>query len=605
MIELRTLRLEGFFGIGEAEIDLGGQGLVLVAGTNGSGKTALVVEGLYYALYGQSFEYGKNPGESVVNRRLGRMLVEVRFRAGESVWTVRRARNHPQYRTSVSLLQEAADGTVSDRTLGTAAATQASLESVLGMTAEGFASSVVFSTDLLRFPDYPDAEKKRVIEGLLHLSAVDVARDRVKDERVILGSRAAVAASALAGVEREFRTLAADLEALEAAQPFSEASLAQLEELRRSLSSLKEDERAVVEAWHALPAQLDAARQEEAAVRQEQERVLAALRGEEAEFRDREARARRLAAGAVAELRRENCPTCLRLWGEDHKQELRDKLEKYRQAAADSAAASEEVEEEIRELARPFAPRIAAAGTRVRELGLEEKALGRRAGEVGRELQRTQERLRTLEAEKARRDGVMEERADRIRILRERLADAKDRAMAAEDAVAAAELELADLQILGECFGPSGARVLLLQSAIPALNAAAADAADLIAPGIDVRFAADAATRGRIEIAVDNAHGAAQYHGNSGGERRRVDLVVMFALMRMSRTRMDVLVVDEAFEKLSEDSQALVAAYLRSLVREIPSIFMINHTALSLAGSADQVWTMDRGRLESVVDLRR
>lgn len=640
MVKLQKLKLEGFFGIVDVEIDLDQQGLVLVTGVNGSGKTALVVEGLYYALYGQSFEYDKVPGDKVVNWRIGHMLVEVNLAVDGCFWMIRRSRNHPEHETGLSLFQwDAKKDKWADRTLGTSAATQQKIALLLGLTAEGFASSVVFSTDLLRFPDYPDAMKKKIIEGLLHLNEADVALTRIKDARQVKLREKEIVdrdwASAYSLLEKHQDGLAT-LQAVAAFDRDDEID-AHRDTVVREEAAANDDAATIgadiqdrmekleaVRVRHREAADtLMAKNQAKAALAGELQAATRALELERADLQSKAKRARAALATAEKDLAEHACPTCLRDWGEEHKNTLTAERDRLAEMVPQIADALTEIATEIEAASLPFADRARdlsheitlATQERARlhsEISCMEALLATRRQNLTEATNKHRAAIRaaeaavaSLQAEKSRIDGILAEREDRIETVLAEIAEQEARCFAFEGESSALATELDDLQVLLECFGPKGARVLLLQSAVPALNRYAYEAAEIIAPGISVQFLVDEETKGRVDIAVDNANGARQYHGNSGGERRKVDLVVLFSLMRLSTVRMNLLVVDEAFEKLSEDAQQQIASYLRHLSREIPSIFMINHLAFSLSGAADQIWHMSQGRLVSMADNRK
>jgi DNA repair exonuclease SbcCD ATPase subunit len=75
MVTLERLRLENFLNVAEADVPLRDQGLVLIVGENGSGKSAIFTEGPLYGLYGESFRYGPKPGRDVIRTGAKRFFV--------------------------------------------------------------------------------------------------------------------------------------------------------------------------------------------------------------------------------------------------------------------------------------------------------------------------------------------------------------------------------------------------------------------------------------------------------------------------------------------------------------------------------------------------
>jgi len=605
MVIYQTLRLDGFFSLSSVEIPLHDQGLVLLTGINGSGKTAVAVEGLYYALYGYSFEYGKLPGDKVVNRRTGQMLVELNLQVSGTDYLIRRARNHSVHGTIVSLYQfDPAKEKWEDRSLGTSAATQGMIDDIVGITAEGFCSSVVFSTDLLRFPDYPDSAKKKIIDDLIHLSEADVALGGVKDARLKAIREKELVDRDLARTTSQIQSIEEEAAKLQEVGEFPwEDDLVRLQDELDQHVVLTLDLEPVPEFTGLL--------KEAEEMRNRHRSETKELEDELREWQSHLGRGRRRRDSLENDLADTSCPTCRREWGKEHQDTIRKQIDEVKEGLATIEAAIQETAALLDPIRDRHRQESAESDRVLQEMKRKVEAVksaNQRHMAMVSESERQGDRIRAalqkVRMEKAKWDAVLGERGSRL----EKLKSTWDEAVSARDELSAKVADQAqaldDLQVLMECFGPKGARVLLLQSAIPTLNQAAQDAQEIIAPGIDIRFCADDDTKGNLRVEVDNANGAGQYHGNSAGERRKVDLVVLFALMSLRRIKTNFFSVDEAFEKLSEDSQVAVASYLKTLSRTTSTIFMVNHTATTISQAADQVWHMDHGAMASRTDLR-
>lgn len=577
MLILTRLKLEGFFGVTRADIPLDGQGLVLVTGQNGAGKTALVIESLVYALYGASFEYGKVPGGDVVNWRIGHMLVELHFTVNEQTYTIRRTRDHPEFGTKLTLLHGK-----KDISLGTGAATQSVIDMIIGVNFDGFASSSVFSTDLLRFPDYPDARKKEIIEGLLGVAEADAALAKAKEQRALavrerdmVFNDLSSAKSARLRTQRELDTLPdivvfedSDAARLDTVTAAAAKWAMELEQARTAQRIATENSNAINTRLHAATAPLQQELTEVATNRRQAEAALSTV---------------------TRELRETACPSCLRPWGDEHKRPLQEKQERYLAAIHTCNTAIQEIQTEKDGISSSFsADKWDADQSAI--------ALSNRVRHVESQLSAANREMASLSSKRDKSEGAAEQRALAVQEKTHHLAELDETIAAKETEVEKLEVEVQNLSVIMDCFGSKGAKVLVLQNAIPRLNAAAAQTAAYIAPGIDVSFHADS-DKGNLQILVDNPNGAKKYHGSSAGERRKIDMVVLFALMSLRRFPVNVLAIDEAFEKLSPDAQDEMAQYLRGRAATISTIFMINHTAGTISQYADQVWEMNRGEL--------
>lgn len=85
------------------------------------------------------------------------------------------------------------------------------------------------------------------------------------------------------------------------------------------------------------------------------------------------------------------------------------------------------------------------------------------------------------------------------------------------------------------------------------------------------------------------------YGKRSGGERKRTDLAILFALFELVRSQSrfvpDFLMLDEVFDALDHDGRHLVGQVLSSLSKRLEKILVITHTdvasGLSVAGTLD------------------
>jgi DNA repair exonuclease SbcCD ATPase subunit len=127
----------------------------------------------------------------------------------------------------------------------------------------------------------------------------------------------------------------------------------------------------------------------------------------------------------------------------------------------------------------------------------------------------------------------------------------------------------------------------LFDAIVPVLDELARTYSEVLTSGsMEVRFHTVSALkngelRDKFSVEVTNAHGADEYLGDSGGERRKVDLVVMFALHSLARIRsgsqVDCLFLDEILDSLDAEGCERVVYLLGEMRKEIPKIFLITH----------------------------
>ena len=87
--------------------------------------------------------------------------------------------------------------------------------------------------------------------------------------------------------------------------------------------------------------------------------------------------------------------------------------------------------------------------------------------------------------------------------------------------------------------------------------------------------------RDKFEISAINSDGAEVYKGNSGGEKRRIDLCIMLALHSLVEERMEneisFLFFDEVFDNLDTTGSETVMELLEELSSKKESVFVVTH----------------------------
>jgi DNA repair exonuclease SbcCD ATPase subunit len=137
-------------------------------------------------------------------------------------------------------------------------------------------------------------------------------------------------------------------------------------------------------------------------------------------------------------------------------------------------------------------------------------------------------------------------------------------------------------------FSPVGIRSFILDGVVPFLNERANHYASILTDG-RIRIGFDTVTKlkngeykEKFAVKATNSDGSSIYGGNSAGERQRVDLCVALALKDLARSRsknnLDLMVFDEAFERLDEAGSERVITLLNEERKNFGSCFVISHT---------------------------
>jgi len=179
------LILSDFLSYASADIDFRGSHIVALAGENGAGKSALAVDGLTWALWGES---RARSDDDIVRQGADECQVTLHFEAGGSVYRVIRRRRLPKDgRAGTSALTLEVDPSEGDEktrlTRETIRETQELIDQIVGMDYRTFINTACLVQGKAdQFTTAGPGDRKTVLVSLLGLEAwqgwADIAHDR-------------------------------------------------------------------------------------------------------------------------------------------------------------------------------------------------------------------------------------------------------------------------------------------------------------------------------------------------------------------------------------------------------------------------------------------
>jgi len=174
--------------------------------------------------------------------------------------------------------------------------------------------------------------------------------------------------------------------------------------------------------------------------------------------------------------------------------------------------------------------------------------------------------------------------------LEERLRGAEQAAKDAEELAATLRESVRRLQVLkvlAQAFGKAGIPALLIEKAVPDLEAVANEVLSVLSDGrMSLELRSQRETKAKtlqetLDIIIADEHGARPYENFSGGEAMRVDLALRIALsvLLASRAgaRCELLVLDEAAAPLDAQGRALFVDCLSKVADRFATILCITH----------------------------
>jgi len=625
MTQLLELELFQFFALRHVTIRLDNQGRVLVVGPNGAGKTAMLIEGPYYALFGQSFEYGPRPGDSVGNRFHKSFLTRIDFETAGQTYRVIRTQGVKECqglklnRNGLFLFrqEERHQSQWVDMSLSKAVDTQAAIDRLVGMTALTFTNTTTFSSDVLRLPDFPDAEKKRIINDLLGVGSCDTALKTttkiIADINQEVTLKEALHAVTNNSVKDAVRRVASLEESALEWQEELERKAQELATRKERLASdlkLKEDSLAALTSKTASARLSITESKEKIIVHRKRIKRLSELSdqskldkpglGDSGRIRQKLDAAK---SGACSECGK---PFDEKLEPEKHAKHVKGLLDEL--AAAVAKEKQEMADWKVTDDAvnKRRAKEISDLDTE--ELSLE--SANETVIRLDRQVAETDARIFSLKEQLAQADEDPPEQQTNPHEAQLKKATEELEEYRASSATTAEQLQvlkerLSKEKLFQELFGNRGCRVNRLDAALPFLNEKCAEVSKQLQTGINTSFVIrgeDESYANTVEVVVDNPMGAGQYHGNSAGERRLADLIILFSLLSLATASHGAIgqaFFDETFEKLFPSIKNNVMKVIGAVNQQRNSVFIISHVTEGLSLELiDQIWSVANGEIE-------
>ena len=168
---LGRIRLQNFWSYFDETVELANQGLCLVKGTNGAGKSA-VVRALLFCLFGTG-------ADSVVNNlvKAGTCVTLTGYNGGD-VFKIQRYRQHKKHKNNVYFfINDVPVETATNRDA------QEKIDQYIGCDSRSFLNIASFSSDMLMFASATDSERKAIFEKILQdLEVYNEYHQQAKDE---------------------------------------------------------------------------------------------------------------------------------------------------------------------------------------------------------------------------------------------------------------------------------------------------------------------------------------------------------------------------------------------------------------------------------------
>lgn len=624
MFIFKKIEAQNFMSIGNIELSLENQGLVLIEGkndsdvtfeSNGSGKSS-ILNIITYALYGQT-TYGIK-ADDVINRHFGKnMIVKLDFEVDGVPHIVERYRKHSKHKNKVMLFKEGKD--ISGKS---AKETEEMVLGLFGIDYQTYMNSIVQGQGNSEvFTKATDKGKKEILENITNIAiykkAQDIAKGKVAEKELDYEE-----------VIAKVKSLNAELEYLKRQEESDEESYSHTLKLIRDANN--ELARLENSYYRAEENSYEKDLREELASLEGIEKPMANfnLTQEELDLKERIEKAEQ--GGNDIKFKLQNMTTDVGNKRNQQKQldtqtectlcgaplDASHAEKEFNRLEVEINSTQETIEQIQSMYTEQFTPMTQSMKAQLKELGADRENKfnedWKHYNEVEDYIQQKVEELNKYTTElKSIEQAIENVKAN----LRNYETIPKPISRKADKKVIDDKLTNANVELLAitskktkyedtvKLFSNSGIRSVVLDLVTPYLNERANKyLATLTGSEIEIVFTTqvtnkDKTISDKFDVQILNASGGDTYKSNSEGEKKRIDLAISFAIqdLVLSKTNMktNIALYDECFESLDEVGCENVITILKERQEQIGTIFVITHNT-SLKALFENVITVTK-----------
>jgi len=605
-MKLLKASIQNFLIIHEADVPLDAQNLILVLGysadggradSNGVGKSSLF-EAVCWCLYGKTYK-GLSHDDVVNNRCKGGTRVEVQLQIGKDDVTVVRHRKHSKYKNKLLLFKNGDNITPFNQKDADIV-----LQSLLPLSFDAFKHVCYFGQGMAdKFLAMNDSGRKQLLEELLGLDVFNAA------EKVVKGK--------LKDLREEELILTGKLDTLQRTIEKDQARLDELNSQRANgLREIAEERAQLVEQLDDLAIEISLAKAESTRVSALKSKLVASY-DETVDEQDELERSRQNLVTSISSLQTRKsiakstiqkalalkiCPTCDQKVAEEVTKKKVDELQAEITKVEDSINRLQNEVNAVNDELDGYAEVMAAIEAKLDQLDVHTPTL-----ELNR-LMGLKQRNREITEELKRREAALTAPSQG---LVEALREAQEELEEVGEGLDAITQIKPYLQYWEKGFSTTGVRSLLLDDVIVYLNNRINHHSHAISDGeISIQLAPQTKLKSgetREKMSVNATTGGAGYKAASGGQQRRMDLAVHFALSDLTSMvtghRVNVLICDEVLDCIDETGTDAILSMLEEKTRRGMTVFLIDHTD-AVKDNVNQVLLVSKENGVSTTELQ-
>lgn len=615
-LSVKELEIQNFMSVEHSKVGLSNRGLVLITGdnqdndafeSNGTGKSAFFSESITWALFGKTIR--PTSANGVINRKAKKnTMVHVTLVEGSNgdIYEIYRYRKHAQYGNHVLLFHNG-----NNITGKSDSDTTEMIEDLIGMDYLTFTNSIMFGQGMVKlFASATDAEQKKILEQMVQIYVYRLAQEEAKKE---VAERDRDIESMSKSMEKDLSlksSLESTIEELQAKElelgekvekRISELNV-EMHNLEQQVDHLQKERKEADEALVELYAGLDTVYSKLETykpIEDQAEELKDLIKSNntnknrlEKLISEEEKKLNDIRIGKNIPKICEACGQPLPLDDTSHvENHLEQSIENYRtevrELDEDSATltslldkvkkqllAKDKLEETLEEAKET----IAELKSDIKQIDIKLKSKQDAIQSLNKQVKEQEELRNTTYTD------LINSTVEQVNVLSKSIQEQ-------EEALQKERNNRDKYAFWVEAFGNKGIKSVLLDSVTPFLNKQCNYyIGKLAGDSIEVTFnTQQEVTSGKnkgqkvdkFEVVVDNKNGDEGYDGNSGGEKRRVDIAINMALqdlvMSRSSKRLDLIVYDECFEGLDAIGCESVIQLLNEKARQCGTVLVITH----------------------------
>lgn len=633
MMKFHSLSIHNLFSMEHLELPIGDYGITLIAGrgegafpSNGAGKSS-IFEALVWALFGRTIR--DLPYDDKVIRDdadQGEALVKLTIES--KAYNIQRSKSRGEP-ARLSVLDDSGEevfltGTVVEKTKA--------LEQLIRCDFDTFCNTAYFPQEKFTFfTQASDGDRKKVFDQILGTGYFQGLEKRARELKAEVQHELQkhtdeiedIIKVKLEAQEEEVRRLQFELdESANRTEADRKTLKDELDQLRLTQTSAINTKKELEKRRESMRDQIKEVKKIDKLLGQLHEEVS----GRAAEYKLRVSKLERAekdyaeaandSASHLQLLEKGRCPYCKQKFVDTESlsemgQSLHDKLEATEESVTTYTKLEEEAEARYDQAKRKY--------DEVRPKNTLEN-LSERLKKVEEDLEDTNVQLATISGDMsgrqralARLDQLVVEQVDRLEaqlvMTKDTLVRTQQRLVAKQEEVDAVEKHIARLDFWIDGFGPRGMRSLIFENMLPFINERANLYSSQLTDGA-IRIEITATTqlksgdlREKIAVSAVNDQGASVYGGNSGGERKRIDLAILLALQDLIASRsgaaVQLAVYDEILDMLDEGGIQRVVDLFHEMAKTKP-IFVITHSEWLTSYFEDRLTVVKKDGISSL-----